>query len=253
MYIDGFLKSNLDIVKNEAIPNNWDALSIYHGIEGSGKSTLAFQNALYEDPTFNIDKCVFLPKQFEEAIDDAEPESSIVWDEAITGANVMMFASKISISVISKLTQIRKKKLKIKLCFPYLWMLNKYFISRCLYSIHIHAKGFDDRGYFRFFDAKKTQILYYLMKEKNPNYPDNALKKMLPSFHGTFNKEFVLNEAEYDAKKESSRVEGEKENKTNLWKERAYSLIKEHDLSVKDVAKLWGVSAQNVYQLNKQT
>jgi hypothetical protein len=240
MWIDGFLKNNLDIVKDKAIPNKWDCLAIIFGIEGAGKSTIASQCAHYLDPNFNIENVVFTPEQFETAIDECKPESSIVWDEAITGANVAMYASKISISIISKLTQIRKKKLKIFLCFPYMFMLNKYFLSRCLFSIYVYAKNFDDRGYYKFYNNKKSQILYFLMKDRYPYYPDMAFSKIFPGFHGRFSKEFMVNEDVYDEKKETSRVQ-DSDDKTDKMREIAKNL-RETGMTYREIGKIMGFS-----------
>ncbi len=220
MFLDGYYKKNLDIIQEKAIPNNWDALMIFFGIEGSGKSTFAMQTAAYLDPDFNMDKVVFNPEQFEKILDSCEPESAVVWDEAITGANIAQFANNISISIISKLTQIRKKKLKIIICFPYLWMLNKYFVARCLFSVNIKAKSFSDRGYFNFYGCKSTQILYSLMKERYAYYPDSALLKIRPNFYSVFSRDFPLNSRAYDNKKEESRLDSKDVLGKNIWKER---------------------------------
>ena len=127
-YMDGYLQSNLDDIKNTAIPNKWDSLLILFGREGSGKSTLGTQIGIYLDNNFNNDDIVFKPTDFITTINEAMPESAILWDEAITGADVAKFADKISNMIISQLTQIRKKKLMIIICFPYLWKLNRYFV-----------------------------------------------------------------------------------------------------------------------------
>jgi len=248
----GYYRNNLNMIKEVAIPNKWDALAVFFGSEGSGKSTLAMQSAAYLDPDFCLDKVVFTPKQFEEAIDNAEPGSCIVWDEAITGANVQKFASKMSIEIISKLTQIRKKRLIIFLCFPYLWMLNKYYLSRNLFICYVYAKSFIDRGYAKFYNSKKASILYWYMKEKYPYYPELAIKKVYPDFHEIFNGKFPLDEALYDEKKEKSRVEDEEED-SNIWKIRAISLIKDLELPRKDVAKIWGLSTQYIHDLVSRT
>lgn len=248
--MDGFLKANIDMIKNEAIPNNWDALSIMFGMEGSGKTTMAFQLASYVDESFNIDRVVFTPDQFEEAIDNCEPESAIVWDEAITGANISMYASKISLNIISKLTQIRKKKLMLFLCFPYLWMLNKYFLSRCLFTCYIHAKSFTDRGYFKFYSSQKSRVLYWFMKERFPYYPEAAIRKILPNFHGVFNKKFTIDAKKYDEKKESSRTE-ENNNAGDKTKNIMIKLT-DKGMTQKEISNIMGISQARVSQVINQ-
>jgi len=149
--MDGYLYSNLQKIVTKAIPNKWDNVGIMFGREGVGKSSLSTQVCKTLDPNFGVHNIVFTPKQFSDAIDNAKPGTAILWDEAITGANISNHANSTSIAIISKLTMIRKKQLHIILCFPYLYMLNKYFISRCLWSIHVYAKDFDDRGYALFY------------------------------------------------------------------------------------------------------
>ncbi|MFP4117937.1 MAG: hypothetical protein ACLFTR_03355 [Candidatus Woesearchaeota archaeon] len=252
-YIDGYMKSNLDIILNEAIPAKWDALSLYTGREGVGKTTIAFQHAFYMDPTFCLDKVVFTPDQFITAIENAKPEDSIVWDEAITGADAKKHAQAIVIAVISKLTQIRKKRLKIPLCFPYLEMINKFFVSRCLYMIYVYAHDFKDRGYFRFYSQPKTETIRYLMKEKFAHSPRKAYSSVLSNFYGRATKFFPIDEAEYDDKKEWSRKELDKASST--WRERfirTVLMVKKDDsidLSVARIASEIGIARQTLYEL----
>jgi len=253
-WLDGYIKDNLDIVQNEAIPNKWDAVFIVFGREGSGKTTFATQAALYLDNNFNLNSVAFTPEQFEKAIDEAPDESSIVWDEAITGANVALFANRISVSIISKLTQIRKKKLKIFLCFPYLHMLNKYFIGRCMGSFYIYAKDFDDRGYGYFYNATETELLYGVMKENFKHTPLKAINHVWKSFYFRYAPTFCLPEKEYDKKKESARVQSTIENK-NIWKVRLKSVLQvlrdEFNISTAKIAKKIGTKKENLYALFK--
>lgn len=253
-YMDGYMKSNLDIVLNEAIPAKWDCLSLYTGREGVGKTTFMSQHAVYADPKFTLTHCTFSPYQFTESIDQAKDESSIMWDEAITGANAQAHAQQVVISIISKLTQIRKKRLKIFLGFPYLYMLNKYFVNRCLYSCHVYAKGFKDRGYFKFYSQPKTAKLHYLMKTVFPYEPDAAYRKVPRNFYGRFTKYFPFDEDEYDAKKEYSRKNHEKH--SALWKDRftttLHMIKNKTDLPISAVAKEIGLERQTLYELMKK-
>lgn len=255
-YIDGYMRSNLDIIQKEAIPAKWDCLSIYLGREGVGKTTLVLQHALYLDPKLTLEYVVFSPNQFLEAIEKAPPGSSVVWDEAITGANAQQHAQQIAISIISKLTQIRKKNLKIFLCFPYLYMLNRYFINRALFSVYVYAKDFKDRGYFRFYSQPKTEKLLYLMKDTFSYSPNKAFDRVISNFYGRFSKYFPLDEIEYDKKKEKSRQDWQKN--SGLWRDRFVQtllLIKNDDsieLPISRVAEELGLSRQTLYEMMKK-
>jgi hypothetical protein len=204
-WLDGFLQSNLDIALKEAIPNDWDFLAVILGGEGSGKSTLSSQMALYLDHTLNLEKTVFSAEEFDLAVERAEPETTILWDEAITGANSKNHADSVNISLISKLTQIRFKRLKIILCIPYLFLLEKYFISRCICGIYVYAKDFNDRGHAFFYNQPQMEALYYFQKVKYPYNPSESYKKAIKSFYFNFDKKFCLPELEYKRKKELAR------------------------------------------------
>ncbi len=224
-HINKHLKANYDLILNKAIPNKWDSIGVVFGREGSGKTTFASQGAYYLNKEhISLKNMTFRPEQFVNETNNAVEEESIIWDEAITGANVSAHASEVSQSVVSQITQIRKKKLKIFINFPYLWMLNKYFIARCLFSVYVYAKNFDDRGYFKFYNSNKTEILYTLMKEKYRYNPKRALYVVKPDFEGTFNDFFPFDEKAYDEKKENSRMDRNKEG-MNKWKIMAIKLL----------------------------
>ena len=255
-WLDGYIKSNLDIVKDEAIPNKWDAVFIIFGREGVGKTTFGSQGSHYLSNKFNINHCCFTPEQFEQAIEDANEEDSILWDEAITGANVSLFANLISISIISRLTQIRKKKLKIFLCFPYLHMLNKYFIARCMGSFYIYAKDFSDRGYGFFYNYEETQFLYGIMKEKYKHTPLKAITMCNKSFYFKFDRVLCLPEKEYDEKKEESRKLMDAKATNQIWRDRTGTILKclreDFNISTSQIAKKTNIKKDNLYALFKQ-
>jgi len=229
------LRKNLEIIRDRAIPNKWDALFIIWGREGVGKSTLATQMAIFLDNKFSVKNIVFSAEQFKEVIKNAKPESTIIWDEAITGANISQHATEISSSIVSKMTQIRKKRLKIFLCFPYLYMLNKYFVARSIASIYIYAKAFDDRGYGLFYNSNQTEFLYNLMKFKYPYNYKGAINEAKISFHFRFKGKFCANEKIYEAKKDKS-IASATNKKGNLWKGRFIKLL---DWNNKGLGKTW--------------
>jgi hypothetical protein len=253
-WMHDYYRKNLDLLLNEAMPNNWDGFGIIFGMEGAGKSTIGTQSAIYCDEKFNIDKCAFLPNQYEEAMDKSPPESSILWDEAITGANAAQHASKIQSSVISKLTQIRKKKLKSFICFPYLYMLRRYFIERATFGIYVYAKDFNDRGHAYFYSQPKLIKLYNTMKKREDNQL-MAVKSCWKSFYFSYPKTFCLPEKEYDNKKENARIINEREGKDNLWKNRTGILFNElnknHGYTYQRVADMFNINKVTLVQAMK--
>lgn len=248
------MRSNCKVILESAIPNKWDAMGVLFGREGVGKTTLGVQICKELDPSFCIERIVFTPRQFEEACENALPEQAILWDEAITGANASQHASGVSQSIISRLTQIRKKKLKIMLCFPYLHMLNKYFISRCLFSIYLYAKDFDDRGHGFFYSGNKTEYLFNLMKERYRINPRKALNVASKNFYFRFPGTFYVDEKEYDDKKETARKSDDAKTK-DIWKERFVDTMKyirdETNISMKKACEGIGIKYQNVIQVTR--
>lgn len=208
-WLHQFYKDNMDIILNKAIPNNWDCVVIILGIEGAGKTTFASQSALYMDPNFNLRSTVFTPQDFGDTIDEAPEESSILWDEAITGANIKNYADEVNRSIISKMTQIRKKRLKFFMCFPYLYLLEKYFVSRAMYGVYVYAKDFDDRGYAYFYNQPQLEQMYTLMKSTYRNNPQQAIRYCNHAFKFHFDNKLCLPEKEYEDKKEQARINSE--------------------------------------------
>lgn len=204
--MDNYLTSNYDIVLKEAIPFDWDCVGLILGGEGSGKSTFATQTCLYLDPNFDLDMVAWTPQQFGKLVDTAPNGSSILWDEAITGANSKNHYDEVNKMLIEKMTQIRFKNLKIILCLPYLNMFEGYFISRCLFGIYIYAKDFNDRGHGFFYSQPKLEYLYFLQKVKYPYNKSVSYKKAGHNFYFNFNKTLCLPEEEYKKLKEEARL-----------------------------------------------
>jgi hypothetical protein len=256
--MDGYFHANLMRIVNRAIKYKWDALGIFWGKEGTGKSTNASQSGIVMDNGMTLKTWSWTPDQFEKVIEEAPPESTIVWDEAITGANAAQWGSAISQSVIRLLTQIRKKRLKIIICFPYLNMLNKYFISRCLFSVWHYARSFSDRGYARFYNQKETEFAYGLIKEKYRLRPFEGIKMANYSFSFRYGKTLCVPEEEYEYLKDEGRKAAANEG-DDIWKNHAINMVRyirenaknKHISTVSEMAKAIGVSDAYLYKIAK--
>lgn len=201
-YLDKQLKENLDY-ELKRVDRKWDAVILYDGEEGSAKTTTACANAYYmatkRKKKFGLDNIVFTPKQFEEAIENAEPYTNIVWDEFVTtGLSVEALTNRIQIELIKRLTMIRSKRLVIHLVIPYIFMLTKYFAiarTRCL--IHIYSPNNLDRGSFMYYSKPNKRMLYM----KGVKYWEYNVWK--PDFIGPFTNTFGLffNIQKYEEKK----------------------------------------------------
>lgn len=250
-WIDGYLEKNLKNIEEKAIPNNWDNVGIIFSREGSGKSTLATQICKRLYPNFSNANIVFSPDEFSNAIDNAAPGTAILWDEAITGANINDHAKSLNQKIISKLTMVRKKQLHIILCFPYLYMMNKYFVSRCLWSIYAFAKDFDDRGHARFYNSLATEKLYNLMKTKYKYDYMGALREMKGNFYFKFSKKFCVDIKEYENKKDEASRLADKNSKSQKRKTDIQIITRINDLEqipIERLCKYFGTSSSSYYR-----
>jgi hypothetical protein len=194
IYYDAGLIQNLDFFKG-MLKKNWDMAFCIDGIEGGGKSVFAQQLALYFDNDFSLDRIVFTPQEFLEAVDHAPKHSAIVYDEAFTGFSSTSALSYINKTIIGKLTRIRRKNLVLFIVAPNFWTLNKYIaIHRTRALFHVYTDKVMSRGFFKAWNYQRKKDLYLKGKDSyNYLVPKNI--------HGRFTNKWVLNEKDYDQKK----------------------------------------------------
>lgn len=218
LYIDGYLKQNLDKAK-KVIKKDWDMIFIVDGPERSGKSNVAQQAAAYCDPTLCLKRIVFTPEEFETAILEAEQYQAIVWDEAVTGAESGQAITKLWKTLKKTLVQIGQKNLFIFIVIHSFFDLVKYLaLWRTRGLIHVYHDNFK-RGYFQFYNEERKKYLYI----KGKKYYEYKLGR--PNFIGSFTKGYWLNEAEYIKKKEESLKVDVEEEKKNRYKDHFPALL----------------------------
>jgi hypothetical protein len=194
-YYDGYLVQNLELLK-KAVKKKWDGVIYVGGYEGDGKSEMAEQMAFFFDHDYDISRCVFTPEQFMSAVDEAEPFQAIVYDEA-QDAFESTNRDSLAKAVKSKMTRIRKKQLFILIVAPDFWRINKYlFIHRSRAFIRVYAEELE-RGYFAFYNRQRKHKLYIEGKRKEELC-------VPPNFVGRYTHWRVLDEAEYEAKKDKA-------------------------------------------------
>lgn len=216
-YMDLALKANLDDLKL-AVKNKWDGVFVLDGMEGSGKTKFAKSILYYlTDGRFKITDIFFTPEQFEQWVDQAQPGDGGLWDEFVLGGMSEEALTRMQISIVKKMTLIRKKRLYIALLIPYFFMLKSYFaVARARFLLHVTSPDGIQRGYFRFYNYKQKRQLYFKNK-KNWSYDGVAA-----SFHGRFTnyEGMFVNEDEYEEKKDSAiEVINTKDN-ANKWREK---------------------------------
>lgn len=226
-YMDGYLKENLDKLK-QIMSKNWDGVIMIDGIEGTAKSTLAGSIGYYLDPNYSINNIVFTPEQFFELVDSAQPGSVVHWDEFVFGGLSTEAFNATQNALIKKLTTIRKKNLYILLLMPQFYSMRAYFaVDRSRFLLHCKTPDGESRGFFEFYSFKQKQSLYYYCKKHHRYLP--TLKNFDGRFTDTFGSFF--NVEEYEKKKDAAieSLSKGKDEKNEKWKIELYKMMKAYN------------------------
>ena len=251
-YMDGYLKSNLDIAK-EVIKKDWDMVFAYDGYEGSGKSVKAMQDAFYCDPTLTNERIVFTPYQFRKAVLSAQKYQAVVYDEAYTGLSSRATMSLINKALVSMLAEIRQKNLFVFVVMPSFFDLDKYVAlwrSRAL--IHIYTGKKFQRGFFMFYNIDRKKDLWVNGKKYY------SYSKPKPNFIGRFTNYYTVNEEEYRKNKKKSLIEREKKREDAEIKKAVVEMMFNSLFSMGDKitnrlkAQILGVTEQTYYNWVKR-
>lgn len=225
-YMDGFLKNNLDIIK-EKLKQDWDAISLYDGREGSGKSIKALQDAYFCDPTFNLSRICFTPHQFRKAILEAKPYQSVVYDEAYTGLSSRSAMSLINRALVAMIAEIRQKNLFVFIVMPCYFDLDKYFaLWRSTYLIHVYVDQNMRRGFFAFYNYDRKKNMYIRGKK---TYDYNCVKA---NFIGRFTNHYVVDEKDYRKLKKESLHKREEQREKKAEEQRIEGMLLERVLNL---------------------
>lgn len=208
-YLDGILKSNLDILKAK-IKKDWDFLFVIDGKEGAGKSVFAQQIAYFvSNGNFNINHICFTPEDFTKAVLSADKYQAIIFDEAFRGMDSRSAMSATNKALKGMLQEIRQKNLFIFIVLPSIWDLDKYVaLHRCQGLFHVYTDRRMNRGYFRFY---KNNSIKYMMANRSKLLYRHPLDC---SFYGRFTNFSVIDREEYKRKKLES-LSAYKEEETN--------------------------------------
>jgi len=173
IYLDGFLKSNLDLGKNQ-LKKDWDQVWFIDGAEGAGKSVLGVTAAYYASPPERrhnlIERVIVKIEDAPSVIKNALVNDSVVIDESFGGMSAAGFMNKLNKMLQRLFTEIRAKNLFIFVIAPTFMDINRYFAiwrSKCL--LHVYStKG--ERGYCAFFNSDLKKKLYIMGKKQFYNY-----------------------------------------------------------------------------------
>ena len=195
-YMDGILKNNLEIFKQDVLRRDDDCCIIIDGIERGGKTTLAWSVAKYLDPTYNLSRCVFTADQFFEAVVNGKKGQAIVFDEAFGYLNSRQALSKFNKSLIKVMAEMGFKNLFVIILIPSFFELDKYpAMHRSRALLHVYKNKLGRKGNFSFFNFHKKKMLY-LFGKKSYSY-----RKPSANFFGRFTKRFYPDKEAYNEKK----------------------------------------------------
>lgn len=211
VYLDGYIKEILDFYYNAVHFHKTTAVLVFDGRSGMGKTTLSNQFGIYLDKDFSLKKIFFTPQEFLEGLADAKKGDYLCFDEA------MMLSSratmtKINQMIVAAMSMIRSKQIFVAFCINSIFDLDRNLaISRADILCHVYGNNLIDRGkYGAFFRSKEGQDklkLLYLMGRKFYDY-----SKPRANFVASFTKNFVVDEKEYEEKKQigvNSYLEGD--------------------------------------------
>jgi len=246
LYVDGWLKKNLD-VGNSLIRKDWDMVFVYDGYEGSGKSVKAMADCYYVDPSFNIDRVCFNPREFTKQITAAKPYTAVLYDEAFTGLTARAAMSIINRTLIKMLAEIRQKQLFVGIVMPTFFDLDKYVaLWRSRVLIHVYIGKNFQRGFFSFYNMERKKQLYVLGKKFY------SYHKPQPNFRGRFTNTYIVDEAEYRKRKKDSLMKRGQDQEEKLIEEEVKKKLFERLVDMPGItniqkSKILGISEPNYY------
>lgn len=240
-YMDGYLRQNLEYIKEAINKHDMDMVGLVDGYEGVGKSVLAMQIGYFVDPSLTLDRITFNAEQFKEQILKAGKGQCVIFDEAITGLFNREAVQQMNILLIKMMAQIRQKNLLVLIVLPSFFDLDKNIaLWRSKFLVHSYfGKGFK-RGQFRFYGHKKKIELYtddYCKKRYFYPSRENAY-----DFHGSFTNHYVTSEKKYRAKKETGLTESDYEKvslkRTRLQRDSYILFLSNMGMTQEDIAEL---------------
>lgn len=177
------------------------AVCIVDGRSGMGKTTLSFQMGLYMSSNFSLDYVHYTPESFLEALSNAQKGDTLVFDEA------MLLSSRAALSAINRMIVIAMSMIRSKNLFI-IFNVNSIFdldrnlaLSRADLLLHCYGDSLTDKGRFLAFfkggDGIDRIKGLYIHGKKFYDY--NVPKA---NFYSVFSSYFVVDEQEYEKRKQ---------------------------------------------------
>jgi ABC-type oligopeptide transport system ATPase subunit len=255
-HMDGYLKSNLDFVKNRVLFHNDLCVILIDGRSGGGKSTLAMQIAYYlSEGKLTVGDVSFTTSQFAENLNSAQKGDCKPLDEAFDVLNKRTVQSKSNMRLLSMLQKVRSKQIFIIITLPSIFDLDKNLtLNLADVFIHVYRKDFGDRGQYKVYNRKGLKDLWLYCRQSMAYSP----KVAQPNFKGRFTKFFPIDDIAYEEKKQKSldqyQQEFDKTPDATIITERnlqIYAAYKEHK-TVREICDLVGLKRSHVYQIIRE-
>ncbi len=253
--MDGYLKNLLDGFKYAVTEKNTSVVFIIDAHSGMGKSTIGVQCGSYLDPNFSLAKVYYDPEDFLKGLSNAKKEDFFMYDEA------MPISSRSSLSKVNRMmtqamSMIRSKNIYVVFCINSIFDLDKNLaLHRANALIHLYGDNFIDRGKFAtFFKAKDDTIdrlkMLYLHGKKFYSY-----SKPRANFYGNFPPDFLLDQKEYDKKKDKavndflSQIAPASKKSDATSENLAYYMKNTLKITVKEIADVANVTERTIYNM----
>jgi len=204
------------------------AVMLVDGRSGYGKTTISFQCAAYMTPDFSLDNVYFTPESFIEALSNTKKGDTIIFDEA------MLLSSRAALTAINRMMVVAMSMIRSKNLFI-IFNVNSIFdidrnlaLSRADLLLNCYGDSLTDRGRFLAFfkggDGQDRIKHLYIYGKKYYSYA-----RPRSNFNATFSSYFVLDEIEYETKKQigvNNFLKGKKTEAGKRWLHQRDKLIK---------------------------
>jgi len=235
------------------------AVIITDGRSGMGKTTISFQIGAYMSPDFSLNNVHFTPESFTDALTKTKKGDVVIFDEA------MLLSSRTALSAINKMivvamSMIRSKNLLIIFNVNSIFDLDRNLaLSRADLLLHCYGDSLTDKGKFLAFFKGSDGIdrikVLYIYGKKYYSYG-----KPKSNFNSTFSSNFVLDEEEYERRKQigvNAFLKGNAKSVSTKDKESRdkYMMFIYENMAVtqEKLAEIGGLSNKTVWSaLNKQ-
>ena len=202
VYYDKYLLDNLEGFKRTVLNKNTSFVMVIDGRSGMGKTTLANQLGHFFDDNYCLDKIFWEPRKFLEGLEKAKKGDFLLFDEAMILSSRSAM-SEINRMVVMAMSMIRSKQLFICFCVNSIFDLDRNLaLSRADFLLHVYGDNLGDRGNFTAFFRAKGDIdrikSLYLRGKKYYSYSQPRA-----NFFGSFGKRFIVDENEYEKRKQA--------------------------------------------------